>query len=97
MAPINNLNLQQKLRFIIIATLLCAFYGTATAAQTRELPIFNPSFEDWNDSYPLSVSSYTTTIPTGWDLNRTGYAPCDAVVKTHSRCSARTGEYAAFF
>lgn len=83
--------------FFIIATFLFAFYEDAYAAQTKELPIFNPSFEDWNNSYPLSVSNYTTSVPTGWDLNNTGYAPCDAVVKTHSRCSARTGEYAAFF
>lgn len=82
--------------FFIIATFLFAFYEDAYAAQTKELPIFNPSFEDWNDSYPL-FSNYTTSVPTGWDLNMTGYAPCDAVVKTLSRCSARTGEYAAFF
>lgn len=85
-----------KYLLFITATFLFAFYEDASAAQTKELPIFNPSFEDWNDSYPL-FSNYTTTVPTGWDLKNTGYAPCDAVVKTHSRCSARTGEYAAFF
>lgn len=83
--------------FFIIATFLFAFYEDAYAAQAKELPIFNSSFEDWNDSYPLSVGNYTTSVPTGWDLNNTGYASCDAVVKTHSRCRARTGKYAAFF
>lgn len=81
----------------LIAILIFILLPVAVFAKNEiALPVYNPSFEDWNDAYPL-FDKYTTSVPTGWDLGRTGYAPCDAVVKSHTRYSARTGEYAAFF
>lgn len=82
----------------LIVLFICLLFPVFIYAKSEiSLPVYNPSFEDWNDSYPLSVQGYTTTVPSGWHLENTGYAPCDAVVKSHTRYSARTGEYAAFF
>ena len=74
----------------------------ASAKGQIALPVYNPSFEDWNDSYyifddPLWGEARTTTVPTGWNLEPVGSWPCHAVVKSNTSYSARTGEYAAFF
>lgn len=86
--------MKSKKILTVLFLALFAFMKVA-AKETRELPVYNPSFEDWNDSYPL-FGRYTTTVPTGWNLGRTGYAPCEATVKTSTRYKARTGDYAVF-
>lgn len=88
-------------KFLTLARILLFIASTFFAFPTyavdlKELPVYNPSFEDWNDSYPL-FDNYTTSVPTGWHLQKTGYSPCDAVMKQHTRYAARTGQYAAFF
>lgn len=56
-------------KFLTLARILLFIASTFFAFPTyavdlKELPVYNPSFEDWNDSYPL-FDNYTTSVPTG--------------------------------